>query len=698
MTLNDLKGGKATGTVYVDTGNGFEKAPEAEYYSPVVEYDPDTDTGDTWENVWAPCPIDPPSAEGGIAGKAKIIFDITYPDGTTDTIETETRPVHNGYFQYANRDYGSEDGYEGYLPGEGSDPDTGDAFYTMSVDVIIDDNLAPQPDKVELHNSELWYPDTDLYYRDPEIERFTDEDGRYHILYTFFSDSIFYEGEYIFSDDMVYPEDDYNVWYPDDFYYDFVYGHVITAPAFTSITQEHHSSYGGEVIEDFDEFQYDFEIELNDADTSRPVTAQLQSRDPSSTYWHDVSGYTLTYEGTGSTWKGQFVYDIYNVNIGDAIGTLKEMRVVCDYTLINEGTGRIYSEDIGDIWSYKDDYVEALSCEIDDRYLTAQFRVDSSLVLDMSPSKLKAIQLTLWRGGRYREILDIAEISGPDNDGIISVSYTLADYELDWDETYDLILVLDYTDKDGRIEWESAGMGIDIVPKHRAPVFSINVYEGYPGRESPPVAEIESKLNDLEGGTASAKLLIRDPEGKYEEITDDDGYEWYTCEYSGEEEWTDSSIYYTYDSIYSIEWNDGYITFDSAMIVIDYTYPDGTEGHWESDEFTLAFGEYVGDTEGVYNAESKTVTFRIPVWNGIDPSKITYKKASFWYDLVQLAEPENFSMSGHTDEDGNAWLTITIHFEDALSPGGYDYIPTFEYKAGTGIWGADYIYSFTVEE
>ncbi len=699
MTLNDLKGGKATGTVYVDTGNGFEKAPYKEEYEPTFDYNPDDVTGDKWEGVWAPCPIDPPYEGGGIAGKAKIIFDITYPDGTTDTIETETRPVHNGYFQYANTEYGSEDGYNGYLPGEGSDPVTGDAFYTLSIDIIIDDKLVDDPDKVELKDnySYLWYEDTGIYYYDPDIERFVDEDGKYHIIYTFYSDTMFNDGSYTFSDDMVYPEDKYNIWAPEDFYYEFVYGHVITDPSFISITQEHYSLYDDEVVDDFDEFYYDFKIELNDADTSLPITARLQSRAPGSQDWKDVDGYTLTFSGTDSTWTDQFIYDIYSVNIGDAIGVLNEMRVVCDYTLMNGEKGSIYSDDVSDIYSYKGEYLEGVSSEIDDGKLTASFRVDKDLVLDMSPSKLKIVQLNLWRGGQYRDIDNIANITGPDTDGIITIEYTLADYERDWDGVYDLILVLDYTDKNGKIDWESVAIEADIVPKHRAPVFTLDIFDGYPGKEAPPFADIISKLYDLEGGSAVAKLLIKNPEGKYETIINDDGDEMYTREYAGEEEWLYNTIVYETSSIYAVEWNDKDITFDSAMVVIDYTYPDGTTGHWESEEFILAFGDYVGNAEGVYDSENKTMTVTIPVWDEIDPAQITYAESHVRDGTPYGIDHELVSISGWTDDDGNNWLTVTIRFEDALGPQKYSFIPTFEYKLGTGVWGVDYAYPFTVE-
>ena len=49
----------------------------------------------------------------------------------------------------------------------------------------------------------------------------TDADGNYHLLYKYYSDSPFPDGEYWFSARPLYKEDDYNNWAPFDFHFIF---------------------------------------------------------------------------------------------------------------------------------------------------------------------------------------------------------------------------------------------------------------------------------------------------------------------------------------------------------------------------------------------------------------------------------------------------------------------------------------------
>ena len=179
VTLNDLKGGTATASVYIDTGDGFYKAAtpwDAEYASHYIgTYDPAEEPGDTWEDH-SEVYLAEPADGGGIRGVAKIVFDIVYPDGETDQIETETRPVFMGFFAKIDKSYGGQ----GWIEGERTDSDTGDTLYTMSFDLIIDPALM-DPDNVEVHGGSLWNTDAWKDYKDPETEMWTDESGIRHL-------------------------------------------------------------------------------------------------------------------------------------------------------------------------------------------------------------------------------------------------------------------------------------------------------------------------------------------------------------------------------------------------------------------------------------------------------------------------------------------------------------------------------------
>ena len=211
MKLNDLKGGKAVGRVYVDSGRGFYEPDD----SVTVVYDPSSISGDEWSNVEIPVAIEKP-ASGGIAGKAKIVFNITYPDGKTAKIETETRPVHAGDFVSVNTAYG--DG--GYLLDEFVDPETGETKYRLQVDTIVDKNLVEPDEEVEIDSDSLWNFSVFIVYENGEVRHYTDG-GEYHIEFTYISDSPFPNGSYSFYPELSYKEDDYNTWTMDRYGYDF---------------------------------------------------------------------------------------------------------------------------------------------------------------------------------------------------------------------------------------------------------------------------------------------------------------------------------------------------------------------------------------------------------------------------------------------------------------------------------------------
>ena len=219
MKLNDLKGGKATGRIYADTGSGFYE-PDS---TVTVVYDPNVVSGDTWSDEIS-CLITAP-AGGGVAGKAKIVFDIVYPDGKTARIESETRPVHNGSYVKVNTSYGSG----GCMRDADVDPETGDPRYIFKVDVLIDKTLVdpqkvdPLPDDI-LEPASLWRNGSWDFYDVSDVECYTDSSGNHHLLYVFYSSNPFSDGTYWFAAKPKYPEDDhnYNVWVPIHFEHQFI--------------------------------------------------------------------------------------------------------------------------------------------------------------------------------------------------------------------------------------------------------------------------------------------------------------------------------------------------------------------------------------------------------------------------------------------------------------------------------------------
>ena len=111
-------------------------------------------------------------------------------------------------------------GEGGWNKGEETDPETGTTRYTITVDVIVDRSLVV-PEKVTPGGDALMLDDPWAFYTELKESHYTDADGNYHLLYKYYSDSPFPDGEYWFSARPLYKEDDYNNWAPFDFHFIF---------------------------------------------------------------------------------------------------------------------------------------------------------------------------------------------------------------------------------------------------------------------------------------------------------------------------------------------------------------------------------------------------------------------------------------------------------------------------------------------
>ena len=90
LDLHDLKGGTATATLYSNESGSFVSTGETATYDP-------SDGEDMWMCDELHYFLDRGSKDGASA-KVKIILDYTYPDGTSETLESEEMFVYSGTF------------------------------------------------------------------------------------------------------------------------------------------------------------------------------------------------------------------------------------------------------------------------------------------------------------------------------------------------------------------------------------------------------------------------------------------------------------------------------------------------------------------------------------------------------------------------------------------------------------------------
>ncbi len=225
----------------------------------------------------------------------------------------------------------------------------------------------------------------------------------------------------------------------------------------------------------YDTHFYIFALELNDADTSRPITAKLQYADLNSSSWTDCpklddSVISAAYSGSEDTWTcWDLTFNVLHYDLAGAIGMIKKIRIEVDYTLPDGSHGTVYSDspDGGSLYAYTGEYIHPVSVSYDNNTVTGTFRIDRDLVTDTGKLTLK--QLTLYSLGpdpvdgqphyNDRDIKNTASISPFASDGTFTVTYALSGETLNPEYENGLIIVYSY--EDTGIDWESSS-GIEL--------------------------------------------------------------------------------------------------------------------------------------------------------------------------------------------------------------------------------------------
>ena len=668
MTLNELKGGSAVGKVLMDTGSGFQEAVAPEdaeyyYYFPIT-YDPTIVPDEVWEEyveIYVPVPSD----VSGVRGVAKIVFDIVYPDGETDTIETEPRPVFMGYFASFNKSYGDN----GRLEAERTDPESGETVYTMSFDLVIDGDLIIA-DSVWSKGADLWRDPVLDHWPNPEIEVQDGEDGARHMIFTFVSASRFPDGPYTMYPEVLGMVDDYNCWDCYNLEFAFVKStpSTLTPPVF--LTASSVRDWDAVSLEpSYDFFRYSFSLQINDADPSQYVNAKLQYADIGSDNWKDFpfsseSSLWAYYSGSEEVWTCSTMYaDMKDCfSLGSALGIKKQARILVDYFLTDGSYGTVSSTDVASFYIYSGKYLRALNAEPADGTITASFRADLSLVPDLS--KVSISSCTLQSGDQSWELLGKADIS-VSADGLYTVSYTLTDEVLDTTKQNILTLSLNYSDYGGLINWDSRAAAV--FKLRGAPTLAVELsgMEGAPGFGVLGVLT----LNDLEGGSADFYLLRQGDYG-FETVYGDYG----TASCGPGDVHDGRYIVMLYDQgLYDLASGGAEGRRDTVKLVVFYTYADGTTGTLESEVFEQCGGRYAkaaNDPPFWYDEENKRLVLEVSLNLAlVDPEAVSVVSTEATLDSATSLTAPTLA-EAHPGDDGSYRMIFTVPL-DSLEPGTY---------------------------
>ncbi len=534
--------------------------------------------------------------------QTRIVCDYTLTDGTEGTI----------YSSDLGQLYAYKGDYVTPVSGVFSDG-------AITAEFKLDDSIVldTSPAKYSVDDLLFWTGNEWKDIKDIASVTFSDTDGTITVIYKPSEDEIAADGSNVNSIRIDLRYIDLNGvidWYGNtEVYIEFPEPEPITAPEFTDLGQEHPEPYYGDDGGQFDSFYYYFDIELNDADTTKPITVRLQADPYNNGRYEDLADSTITYSGDGGTWSGELVYDIVNVSLENDYGRIWQARIVCDYTLKDGTTGTIYSTDLGELYAYKGDYVYGTSGDFRDGTIYTEFQIKTDIGIDVS--KVTPTRLVLWSGSRDWEILDKAEISGPDADGRISISYTPDDGDLDPDADNYMILVLNYEDKDGAINWNSAtnvNFRVPVSDNLVAPEIQLDRRE-MENAEIPNFVNANIRLNDLKGGSATVTLYRQNDGGQFVPIDD----EYASATYDPESE----------DDLWTVDLrNNNILQYDGIgnkerlKIVMEYTYPDGKTGTLEYGPFYQYAGHYAEFTATaapIYDAENGTITADLIVYDSL---------------------------------------------------------------------------------
>ena len=414
-------------------------------------------------------------------------------------------------------------------------------------------------------------------------------------------------------------------------------------------------------------FHYSFAIELNDVDTSLPVTARLQYGSYEGSGWQDVEGSEITLNSTDTVWSSELFYNTLSLDLGDEMGMLRQMRIVCDYTMKDGTEGTLYSTDCDTLYSYKGSYHKGVSAEYKDGIVTAVYQLEKALVPDPSPEKLKANWVTLISNGVAWDVTANAVVSPADENGQITVTCKVNE-EILQSVDNQIILALYYVDENGKIEWGSAAAA-DFV-YHKAPTFTLELPYSTDSDRMAVWLNLSSVLNDLRGGTAKATLEYSGDDF----VTDEQSWE----TYDGDD--TDTWDFYLMHPLYASRYDpeiDDYVSVPlpprlSARVHIEYTYPDGTTGSWDSEEIYLYGDDIIVPSEAdpyTWDPETKTLTMDFVAADFITPeTDLTLSLEGLHNDITySYIEPQDLKYTTVIKEDGLTHFIFTCRLPDLES-------------------------------
>lgn len=246
----------------------------------------------------------------------------------------------------------------------------------------------------------------------------------------------------------------------------------MTAPAFTHVDSRRFYNDG---IDDeyWDIHAYAFDLDLNDADVLKPVTARLEMADLGSDSWSGCSGgvdsvLSMTMpEGTESTWSVDIemplMFDILDLDLEGAEGMFKNIRIACDYTLTDGSAGTVYSTDLQDLYVYKGTFITGISGTLHDNTATGTFKINTGFVSDFGMLEFRKVNYD--NSPNYSASYDSSIVSSIAEDGTVTVTYPLTWETFNPEEEAHLYLEYCFTDGTDIIYWVSAGsVTLEVIP------------------------------------------------------------------------------------------------------------------------------------------------------------------------------------------------------------------------------------------
>ena len=211
---------------------------------------------------------------------------------------------------------------------------------------------------------------------------------------------------------------------------------------------------------------------------------------------------------------------------------------------------------------------------------------------------------------------------------------------------------------------------------HVEPVLTVERHINYEELDGDGAVFFTVELNDLEGGSATARLYRKTSSGW--EALSGAGTSATKTFAEGEDYWDNNDFGSSDLMWYSPPRNGDIGAKDTVKLVIEYTYPDGTTGTLESDPLPFHSGDFAepdwdfGNEGWEYLYTNNNLIFDVIIRDDlVTPGSVSVQRTELWDDDSSTEISATPTVTTNQGSDGKTHMVFTYHFSEVLHEGNF---------------------------